>query len=269
MNESFVLKRQLLLIDKFWFDNRKQIFYLLAVTISLLLLWLNIYLSFRNPILFAPKFQVAYYFFGLSVSGALVANFSFAELREKPKAINFLLVPASALEKLVVGFLFSVIIYGLLYSASFYIVNSIMVHLANQLLASDWEVINIFNLQTIEDPFFDNRQANQLFILYLTMQAFFVCGGLYFSKFSFFKTALIFLGIWLTRLLLPNIFLFLLPTGNFQQVLTSFEVIDVTGNKIIEMPMWFSWSFDLWYSLAVVPLLWLVSYFKLKEKQIA
>src|SRR6188472_1343305 len=102
MSNYFSWSRQILLLDKFWFENRKQFFYLIASTAGLLTVWLSVYLSLRNAALFSPKFQIAYYFVGLALSGALTANFVFGDLREKPKAINFLLIPSSAFEKLVV-----------------------------------------------------------------------------------------------------------------------------------------------------------------------
>ncbi len=267
MKKHFNWARQLSLINKFWFENRKQLLFMIAVTTGLLIVWMGVYLSFRNPKLFSPKFQVAYYFFGLVISGALIGNFTFADVREKSKAINFMLLPASTLEKLIVGFLFGVIVYGILYSIAFYFVNTGIVFLANRTLGSDWEVVNLLTLGGIDDMFF-NQRADLLFLRYLVVQAFFVAGGLYFSKFSFFKTALAFFAVWIILMLLPMLFLSILPIGNFQDSLTAFEVLDVNGNKLLKMPEWFNWSFGLWFSLLITVLLWIFSYFKLKEKQL-
>jgi hypothetical protein len=268
MKEYFSWRRQILLIDRFWFENRKQFFYMIASTTALLTVWLGVFLSIQSPRLFSPQFQIAYYIIGLSVSGALIANFLFADLREKPKAINYLLLPASALEKIIVGFLFGVVVYGLAYTLVFYVVDTCMVSLCNRLLGSTWNVINIFSLGEYADPFFD-EPADRLLLKYLALQALFVAGGLYFTRFSFFKTSLSFLGLWILRLLLPGIFLLVLPFGNFNHGLTSFEVLDLNGNKLVEMPDWFTWFFAAFFSVMIIPLLWVFAYFKLREKQIA
>lgn len=239
-----------------------------ATTTALLIVWWSIHLSMWNANLFAPKFQIAFYFVGLAASGALIANFSFGDLREKPKAISYLLLPSTALEKVIAAILFGVIVYGLVYSGAFYIANACAVSLANHLFGSKWEIINPLQLGHYTDPFFD-EPTNRLFLKYLAMQSLFVAGGLYFSKFSFFKTSLVFLAIWILRILLPSLYLYLLPFGNFRNTLTSFEVFDVTGNKLIEMPHWFEMVFTFYFSFLIIPLLWLFSYFKLKEKQIA
>ena len=267
MNKYFSWRRQFLLIDRFWFENRKQFLYMVATTTGLLTVWLGFYLSIWNANLFSPKFQIAYYFLGLAASGALTANFLFSDLREKPKAISFLLMPSTALERVIVGFLFGVVVYGLVYSAAFYVVNATMVSLANHFFGTKWEIINIFRLGNYIDPFFD-EPANQLFLKYLALHALFVSGGLYFSKYSFFKTSLVFLALWILRLLLPAVYHLFLPLGNFRGALTSFEVFDLNGNKLLEMPGWFNSVFTVFFSFLIIPILWVFSYFKLREKQI-
>ena len=267
MNQYFSWRRQLLLIDRYWFENRKQFLYMVATTTALLTVWMGVYLSLWTANLFSPKFQIAYYFLGLAASGALIANFLFGDLREKPKAISLLMIPSTAMERVIVVFLFGVVVYGLIYSAAFYVVNTSMVSLANHFFGTKWEIINIFRLGSYTNPFFD-EPPNQMFLKYLVLQALFVSGGLYFSKYSFFKTSLIFLAFWILRLLLPALYHMFLPLGNFQDALTSFEVLDLNGNKLVEMPLWFTNVFSIFFSVLIVPILWVFSYFKLREKQI-
>ena len=155
MNQYFSWRRQLLLIDRYWFENRKQFLYMVATTTALLTVWMGVYLSLWTANLFSPKFQIAYYFLGLAASGALIANFLFGDLREKPKAISLLMIPSTAMERVIVVFLFGVVVYGLIYSAAFYVVNTSMVSLANHFFGTKWEIINIFRLGSYTNPFFD------------------------------------------------------------------------------------------------------------------
>ena len=258
-----------MLLELFWVENRRPLFLLLLAVGSFLSIWMGLYLAFRNPILFSERFQIAYYFIGLLLSGCLSANFLFADLRDKSKSINYLLLPASTFEKVVTATLFGVLVYLIGYTLIFYITEPIFVKLCNAMNGSQWTVINIFRMSEYKDPFFENKPG-LLYFLYFALQALFIAGSLYFGKYSFFKTMIVLLFLWIFLVFLPQpIIAGVLPHGRFNGALTAFEVIDFNGNRLVEMPAWFRLSFKIFSTYMVTVGLWIVTYYLLKEKQIA
>ncbi|MBA4054952.1 MAG: hypothetical protein C0490_09595, partial [Marivirga sp.] len=208
------------------------------------------------------------YFLGLFISGCLSANFLFVDLSNKPKAISYLLQPASSFEKIVCSLFFGVFVFWIGYSLMFYLADTSMVYMANRINGTNWPVINIFSIDDYENPFFSGPPSN-LFFIYFASQALFITGSLYFSKYSFFKTAIVALFIGLILVILPNaIISFLMPIG-VTKTITAYEVLDFRGNKLIEMPSWFSLSVTVFSFYILTPAFWLVCYFLLREKQVS
>jgi hypothetical protein len=194
MEQNINFRRLAMLFSLFWAENRKALLLLLLAVGSFLAVWLSVYTAFRNPILFSERFQIAYYFVGLFLSGCLCANFLFADLRDKAKSIAYLLIPASALEKLLSTLLYGVVVYFVGYTLIFYLVDPVFVKLCNAINGTNWTVVNILQMDTFKDPFFEGNPF-YLFFLYFTLQAFFIAGSLYFHKYSFFKTVIVLLDI--------------------------------------------------------------------------
>src|SRR6478752_7538253 len=101
MNSYFSFFRQVLVIQKFWFENRKAIMLMFFALGSILAIWMGLLLSFRNPGVFKEKSQIWNYFLFLLLSSCLAANFLFSNLNNKSKCISYLLIPASSLEKMI------------------------------------------------------------------------------------------------------------------------------------------------------------------------
>ena len=80
MNPYFSLSRQALVIQKFWFENRKAMILMFFALGSILAIWMSLFLSFRNPGIFREKSQIWNYFIFLLFSSCLTANFLFSNL---------------------------------------------------------------------------------------------------------------------------------------------------------------------------------------------
>lgn len=265
MDKHFNFHRFILVVRKFWFENGKTIFFMQMAIMALLTIWLGVYLSFTNARLFREDFQIAYYFVGLLISGCLSANFLFSDLNNKSRAINFLLTPASSLEKTVCVLFFGVIIFLMGYTISFYLVDSIMVTLANALNDTHWSIINIFSMSQFRDPLFDGAPGD-LFFKYFTCQALFILGSLFFPKYSFFKTVIVLFFVWIVLFFLQGFIRVFLPAGMFN-TLSEFVVFDYRASKRVEMPEWFATSFTIFSFYLITLVLWIASYFRLNEKE--
>ncbi len=269
MKQDLNTRRLSKFLSLFWMEHSKALFFLLLAVGAMLTLWLGIYLVSHNANLFSERMQIGYYFTGLFLSGCLSANFLFAHLHNKPKSISYLLLPASAAEKLLITLFVGTAVYLVGYSTIFYMIEPIFVITCNKITGSNWTIINIFRIDQYENPFLESEPSS-LFLLYFTTQACFITGSLYFRKYSFFKTVIALLFVWVfVGFLQVRVILSVLPAGRFFDNLTAYEILDFKGNRLVEMPIWFTYSYKIFFSYLITLGLWVSSYFLLREKEIS
>jgi len=274
MNQFFNFHRSSLLVAKHWADNKKR--YLLSVLafIGLLIGW------FTFTILIDPSFpvgqglQIVTYFFSLFTVGSFYASQYFRELGSRSRGINFLLVPASGFEKVLCSLIYTVILFFIVFTAAFYLVDVLMVWIAQSLVsdipypADQRGVLNVFEAAKIHTS--PKTIVNALWI-YFTIQSVFLLGSVYFEKYSFIKTIISgFVGCFILFCLMYFLNENLLPEGDYPRgLLTSYRVYTDGGqDPLIEIPRWIGHVFRFLAMYAVAPFLWIVTYYRLKEKQV-
>jgi hypothetical protein len=270
MNQALQLSREYLLIKKYWYEHKRSYGILFLAFTAFLFIVMAINLVFSNPMLFRIGSQILYYFIGLFLFGCLSGSLLFSELGTKSKAINYLLTPASAIEKLVCLFLFGVIVFFVGYSLTFSIVNSIVVALANHINSTDFEVVTIFNILRYNNPMTD-RPNSELLIIFFTVQAAFIMGSIYFSSYSLLKTIIVLGLLWAFAIVFISFIAnAILPApGWFKDQLHTFEILHPSGkNKLIIVPHWIGSVCTLYFQYMIIPVLWAAIYYRLKEKQV-
>jgi len=273
MNQFFSFRRFSLLVSKHWADNKKR--YLLSVIgfVLLLIVWFvfTILVDAQNPM--QQEIQIITFFFGLFGTGAFYASQYFRDLGSRAKGINFLLVPASAFEKILCSILFTIVIFFTVFTAAFYIVDFLMVTISNQFLpvhdpVRQRGVINVFRAFILP---FDGMSTLNVLLIFLAVQSIFLLGSVYFSKYSFIKTVISgFVVFFLLFCLIYLLYEQLMPQGGYVDGLfTSFRV-SVNGNDdhLVKVPDWIGWLIHFMLMYAITPFLWVVSYYRLKEKQV-
>lgn len=268
MKQSFDLRRMMLWARKFWFENRTPFFLFLFVLAGLLLVWQSIFLAFRNSNLFTERTQLSQYAVLLFVSGCLSANFLFGDLREKSKAIAFLINPASSLEKTLVAIFFGVPVFFLGFNVAFYGIDYVMVSLGNIQNGTTHGLFNVLKISQYENPFLDSADSAHLLYLYFAVQSFFILGAIYFRKYSLLKTSVALFTVWILFILMQIVLTRLLPTGDFFAATSTYRVVDLEGFKIISLPDWLRVSGAFFFKFLVIPIFWLSTYFRLREKQV-
>src|SRR5688572_27983602 len=122
MNQTFSFQRWSLLVAKQWADNRKQ--YLLAIIafMSLILVWyiLTMLVDDSNPM--AENLQHITYLFSLFIVGPFYASQFFKQLNSRSKGIDYLMVPASTLEKVLCAIFYGVFLFLIVFTIAFYTV---------------------------------------------------------------------------------------------------------------------------------------------------
>lgn len=289
MNQVFDFTRWGLLVRKHWGDNRNRYLLSLGAIAALLMLWYGFLLLVDGREVMGHEGQIITYYVGLFLTGSLYASLLFSDLANKPKAINFLAIPASHLEKVLCMALYCVLVYFVCYTVIFYAVDFIMVKVNNAIQLAEWEKgsfhtpDSVFKPQTVANVFYkfdahpspDRNPFNTLsfiLLLYFAVQGAFALGSVYFPTYSFIKTTI-------TLLLLILFFIFLvvkvlspiLPQGGFSGALTEFNLPGPNnewGWRVIRLPSWTDDVFFGFFKFIVAPVFWLVTYYRLKEKEV-
>jgi hypothetical protein len=279
INQQFAYSRWSKLVALHWADNRKR--YLLAVPamFGLLLVWDSFLLVMDrfNPL--DDGMQAITYYTGLIAVGCLYASTIFSAFGSKAQGIAWLSVPASTLEKLLCGLLFAVVLFFLVYTIVFFLVDIPMVELCNRLIEREhrmWSVGSpiqpdpIYNvLNGLPNTELDNQY--HLFLLsYFAMQAAFVLWSVYFDRYAFIKTTvavLIFILFFMcmeSRVIEP-----MLPDGFHRAQITDWmKGQDTLGIKVIRLSPVISTPLGYLLIYGTPFVFWIATYFRLKEKEV-
>lgn len=257
------------MVLKHWADNKKRYGLSVLAFIGLLITWFvfTILISDDQPM--RQEIQMITFYLSLFAVGIFYASQYFSDLGSRAKGINFLLVPASAFEKLLCSLLYTVVLFFTVFLASFYLVDTLMVSIANSLSGiQKTSVLNVFNVVVV--PVNLDSTVNFL-LVFFTVQAAFLLGSVYFEKFSFIKTVIsCFVAGFLVFLLIYLLNIQLLPNGDYPQgFLSSYRVyVDGVNDRLVQLPAWVGQLLRFLVLYTIAPFLWIVTYYRLKEKQV-
>jgi hypothetical protein len=275
MNQFFSFKRFTLLVKKHWADNKKRYALSAMAFFGLLIIWFvfTILTLSDEMIPMGKEVQTITFFFSLFAVGTFYASQYFSDLGSRAKGINFLLVPASAFEKLLCSLLYTTLLFFVVFTATYYLADILMVGIAKTIsgtVQTDEKiaVANVFDITII--PLNKDTTLNFL-LFFFSVQSAFLLGSVYFEKYSFIKT--IISGFIAGFILFCFVFFFyeqLLPPGDHHRgFLTSYRVrVDGADDRLIQIPNWIGQIFRFLIMYGIAPFLWVVTYYRLKEKQV-
>jgi len=294
MNQTFDTGRWWLLVGKHWSENRKKYTLSLIAITGLLLLWFIVVLITDGRGI-ETEVQLSTYYTGLFLVGCLYASMLFADLGSKTRGLNYLVVPASHLEKLLAGLFYCIVVFFVCYTAIFYVIDIIMVKTGNSLLYNHWlkthAAGDVFVPRKVLNVFISPREhRNQpgfvfyLLLFYFVLQSVFILGSVYFAKFSFIKTVIcaLLIGLVIT-FLIAKLIVPILPPGSYHNGINSYEIYtvkntasgdgvmiysDAATDKLVALPEWINPVLLFLLKYAFAPLFWLATYYRLKEKEI-
>ena len=253
MNQFFSLRRFSLLVWKHWADHKKRYGLSLFAFIGLLITWFVFTILIGDDQTMSDEIQKVTYFFALFVAGTLYTSQYFRDLGGRARAINFLLVPASAFEKFLCALLYTVVLFFVVFTAVFYAVDLLMITLYKSFsgaegVADKVTVANVFPVKFFE---FNDRAYIYLLLLFFAVQSAFLLGSVFFRKYPFIKT--IISGFIVFFILFCLVYLF------HDQLFPDDEPSEV-------LPVWVGQT-AMFVVYATAPLLWIAAYSRLKRKQ--
>lgn len=284
MNQFFDFNRWSLLTARHWSENKRR--YLLSIAAIAGLMIIVFILSFifdpQRPV--TQDFQLGIYFVGLALIGFFFASIIFSDLSSKSKGMNFLAVPASHFEKLLVALLYTIVIFFLVYTTIFYLIDLLMVNVGNS-VSRGWmerrnldlskfvpeKVANVFVVKAYAEGRMDVNPFFYLFLAYFAIQSAFILGSVYFVRFGFIKTIISIVVIGL-------LFIYLIyqlgengvPHGFNYSSLTSWTEFNFNAEnmRMVKLPGWIESVIETILKYSLAPLFWVITYHRLKEKEI-
>ena len=256
-------------------ENRRRFGLALVAVGGLLLVWFSFILVMDAYSPMNIGYQISAYFVGLFFVGCLYGSQIFSALNRKREAIQYLMIPASNLEKLLSGLLFGVVLFFIVYTVLFYLVDIPMVHLAQQVTrkpripgAIPESPIRVFNL-------FDDSQAPDavgIFILkiYFSVQAAFILGSIYFTRYAVLKTIIASLAVCLlATLFLTKGISHNLPDGwKMGDLFEWFRFDKDNQQQWVRLPFSVQEVLYALISYALPIIFWFITYFRLREKEV-
>jgi hypothetical protein len=282
MNQLFSFNRWLLLVRKHWSENKKKYLLGLLALTGIMIVWFVFNIIFNPYNSMDATIQYGTYYVGIFITGCLYGSTLFSELSSKSKGINYLAVPASHLEKVISTLLYGTVLFFLCYTVLFYFADIIMVKVSNAVSLSYWKKhypsLDNYHAREVVNVFWTEQRAGRvevniasIFLLsYIATQSAFILGSVYFEKFSFIKTTLALIAVWLIVLLFVDKVLgSWVPWGRFNDGFSHYMVYgEGDTEKIIRLPEWVNTIVLFLLKYAFAPICWVVTYFRLKEKEI-
>jgi hypothetical protein len=276
MNDVFDLKRWLLYTSKYWSEHKKRFLLSLCGIGGLMILWYSfvVFIAGDSPI--GVNIQSLTYYAGLFITGCLFASTIFSGLGNSTKATHFLLIPASAFEKLLTALLFGIILFFIGYTLVYYAVDITMVKISNSVeetmalhhhikASPPADIANVFVSPDGGDNFYI------YFLLgYFAVQSLFLLGSVYFSKNGIIKTTVSVLVVFLFLMFFVHKLMHLfVPQGEFFEPFSVYRIFNAhKGEVAVLLPDWLNTPLLFLVKYSVAPVCWLVTYYRLKEKEV-
>jgi hypothetical protein len=276
MNQTFSLTRFSMLAGMHWMENRKRYYLFVLATTGVLIAWYSFVLAMfghDSELLFI---QFATYYWGLYFIGLLYASTLFAGLNSKPQAISYLSVPASHLEKSCCAILFGVVGFFVVYTLLFYIVDIPMVRIYNELypggLMKKEDAAFVYNIFTAEGGIIPERDLHLFLISFFSIQAVFILGSVYFSRYAFIKaTVAILLFALVVIVFITKVVQEQLPEHWHISDMIEWALRDAQSSrqmKVVRLSEWTERLLKFGLIGGVPVFFWCVTYFRLKEKEV-
>jgi len=251
-------------------DNLRLYLMSLVVLVGALIALGLISIFTDNQVLIRPSRLLPFYAILLFGAGLIFTGFSFIQLGDKPKGIDYLLLPASHLEKFLTTLLITTVGFLLVYHIAFgaaTFISGVIVALSN----------NKYSMKS-DLPDDLSRDLQLLYHWWFMCQAIILLGSAYFPKYSIVKTLFaVFIFILLIGVVNAT-FMNILFYGHLAHWAASVPFfgaplienghVEEYRSVFLKSPKWlldalyFAWRFIL------PPALWVLAYLRLKDKEI-
>lgn len=256
MKNHFNLRRFGLLFRKHTSEHFKTYLMALGVLVGALFIVIG-WASYINREPLSLNLQSTLFTFFLIGSGTVFTSTVFSNLSDKKRAIATLMMPASQFEKFLVGWIYSFVLFLLVFTGAFYLVDSMVLSLQ----AEPGELINIFKY---------NNLALAMVGIYALLHGVAIWGAIAFEKLSFIKTAFSFFIFVLLLTLLNNAALEWMLGRDLNSSVPFSQVVFQEQKEFFFLQLRTGWvkNMEKVFPICLAFILWLAAFMRLKEKEI-
>jgi hypothetical protein len=257
MNNIFNAKRFGKLFIKHSVEHYKNYLMSLGVLIGVLSLGVGFFTYINHDEPMNINLQLGVFGIVLLLAGTMFTSGIFSDFGDKDRSVPALTLPASHFEKYLVAWIYSFVLFLVIYMTVFPAVISIILNTRHW--PAHFEVINIFH----------TRAIGWVILLYAFLHGVAMFGAIFFKKLHFIKTGVIFF-VGLMALSLINKSVVEMALG--REVISAVPFAQV---NFYEGHSYFSIatsntpdSFFIGLGLILAVTLWVAAYFRLTEKQV-
>ncbi|HXI01121.1 MAG TPA: hypothetical protein VNI52_12705 [Sphingobacteriaceae bacterium] len=256
MNNTFNYIRFVKLFRKHTVENCKS--YLMSAMVLTGVITILYGFSFLMDGYIRYEQRGVYFVFLYVAAGTLFTSTVFSDYGKKGKAIVSLSLPASHFEKYMIGWIYSAIIYTIIFLICFYGIEVLFTN-AGDGPAKERKILNLFSSE---------YKFYFAFYVYATLHAICIYGAIYFKRLHFIKTACVFFAVLLV-LVLVNFQLqkLLVPEDiKFSMPFKPARFSESGQYKSISIPMDAYYTQFMFYSVTLI--LWTAALFRFKETEV-
>jgi hypothetical protein len=256
MNKTFSLNRFGRLFKKHTKEHYRNYLMSVAVLVGVMMLGGG-FLVYMADVQLDKNLQSFFFSSIMLLAGTIFTSNVFADLGERKKAIAWLVLPASHFEKYLVAWIYSFLLFIIVYTIIFYLA-----------LIAALNIQHVHTHRTVILNIFEN-QILQIFLVYAFLHAIAFFGAVYFEKLHFIKTGFAFFIIIAVLILLNKGLLSVFfgrpvdasPPFSNVRFAESGQMVDI---KIERQNA----PYILYLFIILTFIFWVAAYFRLKEKQV-
>lgn len=271
-NNVFSAGRFGLYMRKHLMDNYR-VYGMSVIVLTVLLLVLLIFIVLNDGGRMSGKQTlVPLYFIGMFFSGLIFTSLSFNELGTKQQGIDYLLFPASQLEKYLSTLLVTTVGFLLVYHVAFYLAYVLM----------DSMVLWRTGIHMTSDmtDFLNDKNMYYAYIGWFIVQAFMLLGAIWFQKYTFIKTVFLVVVFLFSLYFINTIFSLIyfgdrMPKWNAHFPFVGVDVMlgehpseyEPQTHKFLMLPEAMRDTLLFFGKYLVTPILWAIGYMRLRDKE--
>jgi hypothetical protein len=269
MNNTFDFNRFSLLVKRQWVENKKIFLMAVVILLGLGIVLYSSNMSFITGEVLALQGRMTILIGCFFLTGTFFTNYILKDFANKNDGTNLLLIPASHFEKLLSASSYIFIIFPIIYLLLSYILDTTFVNIGNSIMSSynSGDVIkNDVKNQYLLLYLFNSKTLNLdvLMGIWLMIQSSIMVGSIHFEGWAYIKTA--FTGFILF------FSMYLIAGFAFETLVTDLaHKVEINSNAYSQIkPTHDMLNNIIFMALKYVftPILLLIAYFKLKEKQV-
>jgi hypothetical protein len=200
--------------------------------------------------------QSAFYMMILVLSGTIFTSTVLADLGDRKRAVAWLALPASHFEKYLVVWLYSLLIFIVIYTAAFYLSVSFLLYIKPS-IGSQEGIFNVFEKWPME-----------MWVVYAFLHAIAFYGAVFFERLHFIKTAFVFF-ISLALLVIINKIILSALLGRAVEMTPPFGIARFSGGgQDVRLAEKLQEPYMIYLVIALAVIFWIATYWRLKEKQV-